>query len=108
MSAAVTQPITQLEISLPVASTSSEGAKTLSKPVTRKLVPVGGAYAAHASRQANGRSFDEDDALIRAENEKLAEEARKNQPEDDGVGEEPESKELLASDPKNYKVSVLS
>ncbi|TIC13661.1 DnaJ-domain-containing protein [Wallemia mellicola] len=98
-----TSSMSNLEITLPVASTSSEGAKSLSKPVTRKLVPVGGAYAAHASRQANGRSFDEDDALIRAENEKRAEEERRNQPEDDGVGEEPESKELLASDPKNYK-----
>ncbi|TIA72717.1 hypothetical protein E3P91_01813 [Wallemia ichthyophaga] len=98
-----TQPITPISISLPVASTSA-APTTLSKPVQRKLVPVGGAYAAHARRQASGKTFDEDDAAVKAENERLAEEERKNQPEDDGVGEEPESKELLqTSDPKNYK-----
>lgn len=98
-----TQPISPISIRLPVASTSA-AATSLSKPVQRKLVPVGGAYAAHARRQASGKTFDEDDAAIKAENDRVAEEERKNQPEDDGVGEELESKELLQSDPKNYKV----
>ena len=95
--------VVPLSIKLPAASTSSSPLKSISKPSVRKLVPVGGAYASHARRQMLKRTFEEDDKATEEEEKKKAEELAKNTPEDDGVGEELESNELLESDPKDWK-----
>lgn len=78
-------------------------ASTLSAPSTHTLQPVGPAFLAHKRRQLNNLSFAEDDKII---GDKLAAEAAAtsaNGDDDAGVGDEEESAELLARDPKEWK-----
>lgn len=77
-------------------------------PVQRTLFPVGTAYLAHARRKIHKRTFDQDEAELEERQKKLQEEAANATVEDDfGVGDEPESAELLARDAKEWKVRPL-
>ena len=73
--------------------------------VNRELLPVGSAYVAHVRRVINNHTFEQHD--------ELAEEQRRlallngngeNEEDDLGVGDEPESDDLLLLDPKEWKV----
>ncbi|TDL20653.1 DnaJ-domain-containing protein [Rickenella mellea] len=79
-------------------------AKSISKLSQRVLLPVGPAYLAHVRRAVNNRTFEDDDL---AEEERRAAEAGSASGldgEDDlGVGDEEETEELLALDPKEWK-----
>lgn len=72
---------------------------------SRTLFPVGPSYLAHARRILGNKTFAEDD---RDEELKFAEGANASAEgpiEDDlGVGDEPESSDLLLLDPKDWKV----
>lgn len=65
------------------------------------LFPAGPSYLGHVRRNLNQRSFVEDDE---EESARVAAELETGEEEDDlGVGEESESEDLLASDPKDWK-----
>ncbi|KAF8318823.1 DnaJ domain-containing protein [Cantharellus anzutake] len=85
----------------PVPSTS----RTISVPKPRVLLPVGHGYYAHARRTVHRRTLDQD--LDEQEAERLKNESSKAnglEIEDDlGVGDEPESRDLLALDAKEWK-----
>ena len=74
--------------------------------VERKLLPAGPAYLAHVRRQVHNLSFEQIDK--HAEEERLRLEALNgnglNGEDDLGVGDEEENEELLAQDPKEWKV----
>ncbi|KAG9056102.1 hypothetical protein FS842_000331 [Serendipita sp. 407] len=83
----------------PVGAT---GAK-ISELKPRRLLPVGPAYLAHARRVLNNKTFAEDDRdqELKADGNEVGEEGLL---EDDlGIGEEPESSDLLLLDPKDWK-----
>lgn len=78
-------------------------------PVSRSLYPVGPSYIAHARRVEKNLTFEEDDQLEAAEAARLAALKGDVQEEnDDDIGSEPETRELLARDPKEWKVSASS
>ena len=75
--------------------------QAISKPSTSTLLPAGPSYLGHIRRQLNQRSFEQDDEDEKA---RLAAEIQDVDGDDDlGIGEEPESAELLARDPKEWK-----
>lgn len=78
-------------------------ASTLSAPTPRVLQPVGPAFLAHKRRQLNNLSFADDDKIIADSLAAAAAAAAANGDDDAGVGEEDESEELLARDPKEWK-----
>ena len=75
--------------------------------VSIKLLPVGPAYLAHIRRSIHNHTFEEHD--------KHEEERRKRAQSDDGeaneddlgVGDEEETPDLLALDPKEWKVCPI-
>lgn len=76
----------------------------------RSLLPVGPAYLNHLKLTLKYASdFSALDKHLEEElQKKLAQEADGVNGEDDlGVGDEPESEELLSLDPKEWKVSIL-
>lgn len=80
--------------------TASTSAIAPVEPVV--LFPSGPSYLGHVRRNLNSRSFEEDDA---EEAVRVAAELEGDEEEDDlGVGEESESEDLLASDPKEWKL----
>lgn len=85
----------------PTASPSS-----ISKLGEEVLFPAGPSYLGHVRRQANGRSFADDD---KAEEERLAAITGVDSDingTDNDIGEEEEDAELLARDPKEWKVGA--
>ncbi|SPO25028.1 probable ZUO1 - zuotin [Ustilago trichophora] len=78
-------------------------ATTLSAPATHLLQPVGPAFLAHKRRELNNLSFSEDDKIISDSLAAAAAAAAANGDDDAGVGDEDESDELLARDPKEWK-----
>jgi len=88
--------------SLPQAS----GAK-ISGPSTRRLLPTGPAFISHLRLTLHhGHSFEAHDEFVEKERQRLEElQASASNGEDDlGVGDEPETDELLSLDPKEWKV----
>ena len=68
-----------------------------------EVAPVGDAFLGHLRRQLHKSTFEDDDALVK---QRLDEHAAANTEVnelDNGIGEEPESRELLESDPKEWK-----
>ncbi|KAK7449227.1 Zuotin [Stygiomarasmius scandens] len=87
--------------SLPQAS----GAK-ISGPSTRRLLPTGPAFISHLRLTLHhGHSFEAHDEFVEKERQRLEElQASASNGEDDlGVGDEPETDELLSLDPKEWK-----
>lgn len=100
--------IITLPIELPAApagySKPSKG-KAVAKPVERQVYPAGPSYISYARRDICQLSFAQDDeatssARAAAAAAKSAEAGAELYP---GLGEEQETKEVLASDPKEYK-----
>lgn len=68
-----------------------------------EVAPVGDAFLGHLRRQLRKSTFEDDDALVK---QRLDEHAAANTEVnelDNDIGEEPESRELLESDPKEWK-----
>lgn len=68
-----------------------------------EVAPVGDAFLGHLRRQLRKSTFEDDDALVK---QRLDEHAAANTEVnelDNDIGEEPESRELLESDPKDWK-----
>ena len=97
--------ILDLPFALPAAPAGAATTPSSSKLElgSTKLEPAGAAFLGHMRRQLRQSSFADDDALMQ---QRLAEhaEAHKEVDElDNDIGEEPESQELLESDPKEWK-----
>lgn len=93
-----------MAITLP-ATTSSEafvasGAYTT--PIRRPVEPVGRYFLAHASRTLRGHTWSEFEKLEAEKNVKTVEENL-----DDDIGDEEQSEELLAVDPREWKTADL-
>ena len=75
----------------------------------RRLLPSGPAYLAHVKRTIYGLSFEDEDRLREEEERSKKQAGSGNTEEEDdlGVGDEEETEELLALDPKEWKVSEL-
>lgn len=76
---------------------STATASLATPAVSRQLEPVGQYFLAHARRKRHGRTFSEDERIQAEQNVKQVE-AVEDEEED-----EPESAELLKSDPKDWK-----
>ncbi|KAJ3757606.1 DnaJ domain-containing protein [Lentinula raphanica] len=79
---------------------------SIAGPSTRRLLPVGRALVSHLRLTIHhGHSFEAHDAHLEKERQKLEElqNSSGNGDDDLGVGDEPESAELLALDPKEWK-----
>jgi hypothetical protein len=86
---------------LPAASKIS-----IAGPSSRRLLPVGPAFVSHLRLTLHhGHSFEAHDAQIEKERQRLEEleNSAANGEDDLGVGDEPESDELLNLDPKEWK-----
>jgi hypothetical protein len=78
---------------------------------TAKLLPAGPAYLSHLRLTIkHGHSYEKHDAQLEQERQRQQEIQNQlaNGEDDLGVGEESESEELLAQDPKEWKVSICS
>lgn len=73
--------------------------------VERRLLPAGPAYLAHVKRAVHKLSFEEHDKHAEEERKRLEalNSANGNGEDDLGVGDEPETEELLSLDPKEWK-----
>ena len=71
-----------------------------------ELVPVGQAYDQHARRVLQGRTFEDDDRLEAERKAKEDAALSASNADADAVDSEPESKELLSLDPKEWKVRL--
>ena len=73
--------------------------------VNRELLPVGSAYVAHVRRAINNHTFEQHDELAEEQRRQALLNGNGENEEDDlGVGDEPESDDLLLLDPKEWKV----
>ena len=75
------------------------------KPV--KLLPVGPAYLAHVRRSIHNHSFEEHDKHEEERRKRVKNDEGDANEDDLGVGDEEEPPELLALDPKEWKVSRI-
>ncbi|EST10198.1 DnaJ [Kalmanozyma brasiliensis GHG001] len=93
------------ELSAPASGfkPGQSSASVLSAPKTHVLQPVGPAFLAYKRRQLNNLTFAEDDKIIGDSLAAAAAAAAANGDDDAGVGDEDESDELLARDPKEWK-----
>lgn len=93
-----------MAITLPAATSSeafvASGAYTT--PVRRPVEPVGRYFLAHASRTLRGHTWSEFEKLEAEKNVKTVEENL-----DDDIGDEEQSEELLAVDPREWKTADL-
>ncbi|KAG7662732.1 ZUO1 [[Candida] subhashii] len=94
-----------MSIVLPSLEGSTETFKAVSKystPLRRPIEPVGRYFLAHATRTLRGHTWSEFEKLEAEKNVKQIEE---NQDED--LGDEEQSEELLAHDPREWKTADL-
>ncbi|CAO1618980.1 unnamed protein product [Sympodiomycopsis kandeliae] len=87
----------------PSSHKASSSTSSISKLSSATLLPAGPSYVAHTRRQLRQLDFAADDA---AEEERLSALAALNAGSDEldnDIGDEPESAELLARDPKQWK-----
>ncbi|WFC95416.1 hydroxymethylglutaryl-CoA lyase [Malassezia brasiliensis] len=98
--------IVDIPFALPAAPANYQPAAASTSAVsltTSKLEPAGAAFLGYMRRSLRQSSFADDDALVQ---QRLADHAAANAEVDEldnDIGEEPESEELLASDPKEWK-----
>ncbi|WFC99877.1 hydroxymethylglutaryl-CoA lyase [Malassezia yamatoensis] len=98
--------IVDLPFALPAAPANYQPSSATTSAVSlssAKIEPAGAAFLGYIRRNLRQSSFDEDDALV---HQRLADHAAANTEVDEldnDIGEEPESDELLASDPKEWK-----
>ena len=72
---------------------------------TRTLLPAGPAYLAHARRIIGNKTFSQDDEDEAARLSNGSPNGSNDKVEDDlGIGDEPETPDLLFLDPKDWKV----
>ncbi|PWZ00864.1 DnaJ-domain-containing protein [Testicularia cyperi] len=76
---------------------------SLASPVNQVLEPVGDSFLAYKRRELNALSFADDDKNIADARAAEAAAHAANGDDDAGVGDEDESPELLARDPKEWK-----
>lgn len=99
-------PVVDIPFALPAAPANyaAPAASTSAVPLaTAKVEPAGPAFLGFIRRSLRQSSFAEDDALMK---QRLADHAAANAEVDEldnDIGEEPESEELLESDPKEWK-----
>lgn len=79
-----------------------ESVKPFSAPVRRPIEPVGRYFLAHATRTQRGHTWSEYEKLEAQKNVKQIEENN-----DDDLGDEQQSAELLAHDPREWKSADL-
>lgn len=79
-----------------------ESVKTFSAPVRRPIEPVGRCFLAHATRTLRGHTWSEFEKLEAEKNVKQIEDNA-----DDDLGDEEQSAELLAHDPREWKEADL-
>merc|ERR1711939_342987 len=83
---------------------SAKALGKLSETKLANLYSAGPAFVAHARRVAKNSTFAEDDEIAAAERARLLELAgQNNEDEYADLGDEPESRDLLESDPKAWK-----
>lgn len=103
MASVITLPIT---LSAPPAGyTKPTPTAKLSKPISLPVYPAGPSFIASARRHLLQRSFAEDDAAIataRSAAAAIEKDAANGDPYP-GLGEEQETAQVLASDPKEWK-----
>jgi DnaJ family protein C protein 2 len=102
MATVVTLPLT---LSAAPSGHSAPSKGKISSPVKLPVYPAGPSYISAAKRHLLQRSFAEDDEELALEREAAAAKAREeaNGEPYPGLGEEVEHKDLLASDPKEWK-----
>lgn len=102
MATVITLPVTLPAVS---SSYSAPSSSSLSKTSSAHIYPAGPSYLSSARRQLLQRSFAEDDKHVKAQQDLDAANASAAGGEEQypGLGEEEESKEILASDPKEWK-----
>lgn len=98
-----------LPFELPAAPSSFKAGSTsaISPLSSATLLPAGPSYVAHTRRQLRQLDFAADDAAEAARLQALKEANAGTDELDNDIGEEPESAELLARDPKQWKVGTL-
>ncbi|SCZ88114.1 BZ3500_MvSof-1268-A1-R1_Chr2-1g04198 [Microbotryum saponariae] len=101
MSSVISLPIT---LGAPPKGYKAPAFKPLSAASTSsKIFPAGPAFNAHARRGLNQHSFDDDDAALSAEAAKNGKQVEEDDDVDAHLGNEKEDKEILQSDPKQWK-----
>ena len=70
----------------------------------RTLLPVGPAYLAHVGRSIHNPSFEQHDHAVEEERKRHQLLNGETIEDDLGVGDEPETEDLLLLDPKEWKV----
>lgn len=76
--------------------------------VKRTLLPVGPAYLAHVRRSVHNHSFEDHDRHLEEERKRHEELNGAGEEDDLGVGDEEETPDLLALDPKEWKVCRMN
>lgn len=97
----------ELPYELPATPSSFKAGSTssISPLSSATLLPAGPSYVAHTRRQLRQLDFAADDAAEEARLSELRAANAGSSELDNDIGEEPESAELLARDPKQWKVS---
>ena len=102
--------VLDLPFELPAAPSSFKAgsSSSISKPSTNTLLPVGSSFVAQQRRSLRQIDFATDDAQEEVRLKALKDSQSNGVDElDNDIGEEPESAELLARDPKQWKVSFV-
>ena len=98
--------VIDLPFALPAAPTNYAPAQASSSSVSLTSVevsPVGDAFLSYMRRRLRQSTFEEDDALVKQRlDEHVAANTQVDELDND-IGEEPESQELLDSDPMQWK-----
>lgn len=97
-----------LQFELPAAPSGFKTASTsaISAPSQATLLPAGPSYIGHSRRQLRQLDFAADDEAEEARLQAIRDQNISPDELDNDIGEEPESAELLARDPKQWKVSI--
>lgn len=99
-----------LPFELPAAPSSFKAGSTssISPLSSATLLPAGPSYVAHTRRQLRQLDFAADDAAEETRLAELKAASAGSDELDNDIGDEPESADLLARDPKQWKVCARS
>lgn len=100
--------VVPISLTIPAAPAGYSKPKASGKPtapVARQVYPAGPSYISYARRELLQRSFAEDDEATSSARAAAASRAKASETEVlyPGLGEEEETKDVLASDPKEWK-----